>query len=51
MSTINRTWHEFHKMPANPTGKERARWHIEHMKYCQCRQPTTNIQKLIKKYG
>ena len=47
---MNKTWHENNKMPANPTPKQRAKWHIEHLKNCNCRKPTANIQKLIDEY-
>jgi len=47
---MNRDWHQKNKMPANTTDEQRAKWHIEHLKNCDCRKPTLNIQKLIDKY-
>ena len=47
---MNKTWHEKNKMPINPTPEQRAVWHIEHLKNCDCREPTPNIQKLIDEY-
>ena len=50
MSKINKTWHEENRMPASPTRKQRAKWHIEHFKHCECRKPTPGVQKLIDEY-
>ena len=43
-------WHEQNKMLVNPTAEQRAAWYIEHLKNCDCRKPTPNIQKLIDEY-
>lgn len=47
---MNKSWHEKNKMPTNPTAEQRAKWHIEHLENCDCRKPTSNIQKLIDEY-
>lgn len=47
---MNKLWHEQHKMPANPTREQRALWHIEHTKQCDCRKPTESIQKLMDEF-
>jgi hypothetical protein len=47
---MNKSWHEENKMAVNPTDKQRVVWHVEHLKNCDCRKPTPNIQKLIDKY-
>ena len=47
---LNRKWHQGHKMPRNPTDDQRARWHLEHLQNCDCRQPTPAIQRLIDGY-
>ncbi len=35
--TMNREWHEGHKMPARATANERIEWHLAHSKSCGCR--------------
>ena len=47
---MNKEWHLQNKMPVNPTSEQRAKWHIDHLNYCDCRKPTQNIQKLIDDY-
>jgi len=47
MGKINKDWHLKNKMPVKPTQEQRKSWHIEHLKHCDCRQPTPAIQKLI----
>lgn len=47
---MNKLWHLKNKMPVNPTEKQRAVWHVEHLKNCDCRKPTLKIQELIDKY-
>ncbi len=48
--TINKEWHLAHKMPKNPTEEQRAKWHKEHAKQCECRAVSPKIQELIDKY-
>ena len=45
----NKDWHISHPMPQNPTMEERLEWHIEHAKYCQCREIPTALKVEIKK--
>ena len=47
---INKDWHLSHKMPQNPTLKERVEWHVEHAKVCNCRKMPDSIKELIKTY-
>jgi len=47
---INRNWHLKNKMPKKATTEQRLKWHIEHMKYCQCRKPTEKILKEIEEF-
>ena len=47
---INRDWHEKHKMPKNPTEKERLEWQIGHAEHCDCR-PTPEWVKAEMKKG
>jgi hypothetical protein len=48
---MNKDWHQKNKMPVNATDKQRVEWHVEHLKNCDCRKPTPNIQKLIDEYN
>jgi len=48
---INKEWHLAHRMPKNPTPKQRAEWHVEHAKNCGCRELTESIKKLITEQG
>jgi len=46
---INKEWHMKHKMPKNPTFEERAKWHIEHSKNCDCRPIPEKLLDEIRK--
>ena len=48
MSKINKEWHLANKMPKNPTHEQRMKWHIEHVKHCQCYPISAKLQKEIK---
>ena len=37
-------------MPKNPTQEERLNWHIEHAKYCTCREMSDKLKKEIENY-
>ena len=50
MNRINKDWHLKNKMPEKPSRGQRARWHIEHLENCTCRQPTPGIRQLIDEY-
>ena len=47
---INKEWHLKNKMPKNPTQEERLNWHIEHAKYCTCREMSDKLKKEIENY-
>ncbi len=47
MSKINKEWHLANKMPKNPTHEQRMKWHIEHVKHCQCYPISAKLQKEI----
>lgn len=34
--TINKEWHQIHKMPLKATLEQRIEWHLEHHKNCLC---------------
>lgn len=48
---MNKEWHLANRMPKNPTEQQRATWHIEHAKHCNCRQPSAKELELMKKYS
>lgn len=51
MGKINADWHRAHRMPKNPTEQQRAEWHYEHAKHCDCREVTPSIAALLKAHG
>ena len=46
---INKEWHETHRIPLNAKFEQRIEWHIEHAKYCVCREMPLKILEEIKK--
>lgn len=46
---FNKKWHEKHKMPKNPSLKERIKWHKEHQEFCGCRPVPPKLALLIAK--
>jgi hypothetical protein len=46
---INKEWHLTHVMPKNPKLEQRILWHIEHHKYCSCRDIPEKIKEEIQK--
>jgi len=51
MSKINRSWHQAHRMPKNPTERQRIDWHVEHARNCGCRGMDGRLAKLFEKHG
>jgi hypothetical protein len=48
--SINKKWHEQHKMPKTPTLEQRIRWHLAHEKNCTCRPiPEKLMHKIHEK--
>jgi hypothetical protein len=45
---INTEWHRQHRMPKNPTPQQRAAWHVEHAKFCACREKPESVRKQIE---
>ena len=35
--SINKEWHDGHRMPKNPTRRQRVAWHAAHAAACGCR--------------
>jgi len=52
MGTINKEWHEKHRMPVPATIAQRVKWHEAHLTHCGCRKdvPPT-IAAELKKQG
>ncbi len=46
--SINKEWHEQHKMPKNPTFEERVKWHLAHQKNCTCRAIPDKLLQAMK---
>lgn len=51
MGKINKEWHLANKMPKNPTQEQRMKWHIEHIKNCQCYPVSAKLQEEINKFN
>ena len=51
MSKINAEWHKAHRMPKDPTDRQRAEWHYDHARHCGCRAVTPSIAKLLRANG
>jgi hypothetical protein len=41
---MNAAWHRTHRMPKNATVAQRVRWHLAHLKACDCRAMPASIQ-------
>jgi hypothetical protein len=48
---INKSWHEAHRMPKNPTLEERLEWHLSHALNCGCREMPAAIRKELEARG
>lgn len=46
---INKEWHLAHKMPKNPTLEKRVKWHLEHVRHCDCRKLEGEMIEEFKK--
>lgn len=51
MGKTNSEWHREHRMPTNPTKKQRAEWHYQHALNCGCRGLTPSITSLLVSQG
>jgi hypothetical protein len=47
--TINADWHTKSKMPKNPSLDERIKWHLNHVKHCNCRPLGGKILEEVKR--
>lgn len=49
---INEGWHKLHPMPKHATVDQRIEWHLQHLKYCQCRKDLPEkLKEEIEKRG
>jgi hypothetical protein len=51
MVTMNKDWHRVHPMPKNPTTRQQIVWHIDHAKFCACREIPIDIAEEMTKRG
>lgn len=45
---LNAEWHKSHRMPKNPTLKQRLAWHKAHEKNCACRPMSAKLRALLQ---
>ena len=48
--SINKAWHEKNKMPKNPKPEQRMKWHIEHLKHCECYPVSEKLRKELEDF-
>lgn len=46
---LNKEWHLNNKMPEKATLEQRIAWHLEHVKYCSCRDIPEKLKEEMKK--
>ena len=46
---INAEWHVAHRMPKNPTPRQRLEWHLAHAKACSCRPLSPEMLASLKR--
>jgi hypothetical protein len=46
---FNKEWHLSHPMPKNAKPDQRIAWHLEHKKFCGCRDIPEKLKKEIAK--
>lgn len=47
---LNKEWHLSHPMPPHATKEQRLTWHMEHARYCRCREIPESLRREIKKF-
>ena len=45
--SINKEWHQTHRIPSRATLAQRTKWHKAHLKFCGCRK---DIPKDVANY-
>jgi hypothetical protein len=48
---LNKEWHLDNPMPVRPTMEQRIKWHVEHVKHCECRPIPAKLAEEMKKRG
>jgi hypothetical protein len=51
MATLNRQWHEQHRMPPRPSAEQRIAWHLAHAGQCGCRPIPAGVLALMRARG
>lgn len=51
MGKINKEWHLANKMPKKSTQEQKMKWHIEHLKHCNCHPVSAKLQKDIDEFN
>jgi hypothetical protein len=46
--SLNREWHEVHRMPPDATLEQRIAWHRAHAAACGCRPAPASIQRFLR---
>jgi hypothetical protein len=46
---LNAEWHRAHRMPKNPTAKQRLEWHVAHAEACGCRELSAAMLRELRK--
>ena len=49
MKKFNESWHKNNPLPAGATIDETITWHLQHFKYCGCRDIPFKIKKEMQK--
>jgi hypothetical protein len=45
---VNETWHNAHRMPANPSRAQRVEWHAAHALACGCRPVPRSLEAEVR---
>ncbi|MBS3060982.1 MAG: hypothetical protein J4215_00190 [Candidatus Diapherotrites archaeon] len=46
--SVNKEWHQSHRMPSNPSLDQRMAWHQEHVQNCSCAPIPEKLKQEIK---
>lgn len=49
--SINKEWHEAHKLARNASLEERINWHLAHAANCSCRDIPESIKRELEARG
>ncbi|MGA7834926.1 MAG: hypothetical protein WCA31_06915 [Acidimicrobiales bacterium] len=48
-TTVNRAWHEAHRLAHGSSLEDRVRWHLAHAKSCACRPIPSSVRAELKR--